>query len=324
MTSAIKRWVRLWALPYLHRWQYFYDVSRARWRAFSLRTKWLDCRDRRKALKNPVHVLQDQQGIRFVLYPWDKPNLLRLVRRVYDVAEFQAIPRLVKPGDVACDIGANAGVYSVLLSRLCGPSGRVWAFEPVPDTYWRLRETLALNRCDNVLAVQAAIADTDGTATMNLFEPRFSEWNSLGKPSMLKPNGRRVSPRESVEVPSHTLDEFCDEHRIERVHFLKVDVEGFELSVFRGAERLLAERRIDFICFEISKDPLKGAGVQSRDVFRALEIHGYKAYRFDTVTGIFQGPIQDTPEEWTNFFASHKDLSKIVELAGDAEEMQKR
>jgi FkbM family methyltransferase len=289
-----------------------------------LRTKWLDFRDRRKALKNPVHVLQDQQGIRFVLYPWDKPNLLRLVRRVYDVAEFQAIPKLVKPGDVACDIGANAGVYSVLLSRLCGRSGRVWAFEPVPDTYWRLRETLALNRCDNVLAVQAAIADTDGTATMNLFEPRFSEWNSLGKPSMLKPNGRRVSPRESVEVPSHTLDEFCDEHQIERVHFLKVDVEGFELSVFRGAERLLAERRIDFICFEISKDPLKGAGVRSRDVFRALEIHGYKAYRFDTVTGIFQGPIQDTPEEWINFFASHKDLSKIVELASDAEEMQKR
>ena len=288
VAGAIKRYIRPWALPYLHRWQGFYDVSRGRRRAFTLRGMWLDLLDHRKALKDPVRILQDHQGIRFVLYPWDKPNLLNLVRRTYDQSEFQAIPRLVKPGDIACDIGANVGVYTVLLSRLCGRSGRVWAFEPVPDTYWRLRETLALNRCDNVAPVQAAIADTDGTARMNLFKPQFSEWNTLGKPSMLTRDGRRVSPGESVQVPSHTLDQFCDEHRIERIHFLKVDVEGFELSVFRGAETLLREQRVDFICFEISKDPLKGAGVQSRDVFKARKFMGITPIDSTKSQGIFK------------------------------------
>ncbi len=321
---AIKRRIRPWGLPYLHRWQWFYDVSRSIWRAFSWRGVWLDLLDRRKVLKNPVRILQDYQGIRFVLYPWDKANLLNLVRRTYDRAEFLAIPRLVKGGDIAFDLGANAGAYSVLLSRLCGPSGRVWAFEPVPDTYWRLRETLALNRCENVVAVQAAVADRQGTATMNLFDPQFSEWSTLGKPSMLGPDGRRVSPSESVEVPSHALDQFCAEHGIERVQFLKVDVEGFELSVFRGAETLLREQRVDFICFEISKDPLKGAGVQSRDVFKALEVHGYRSYRFEKAKGTFEGPVEDTPEEWTNFFASYKDLSNVGELADNAQESQTR
>src|SRR6266851_9396362 len=218
---AIKRRIRPWALPYLHRWQWFYDVSRSIWRAFSWRGVWLDLLDRRKVLKNPVRILQDYQGIRFVLYPWDKANLLNLVRRTYDRAEFLAIPRLVKGGDIAFDLGANAGAYSVLLSRLCGPTGRVWAFEPVPETYWRLRETLALNRCENVIPVQSAVYDKSGSARMNLYGSQFAEWNTLGVPPPRPVNGKQVSPRESVEVPAHTLDRFCEAEKIQRIGFLK-------------------------------------------------------------------------------------------------------
>jgi hypothetical protein len=146
---------------------------------------------------------------------------------------------------------------------------------------------------------------------MNLFGPQFAEWNTLGTPKMTGPDGKLVSPSQSVEVPSWTLDEFCNTERIERINFLKVDVEGFELSVFRGAERLLRERRVDYICFEISQEPLRGAGVESGKVFEALETLGYLAYRFDGRTGAFHGPVRDTAESWTNFFASWKDLSKI-------------
>ena len=92
---------------------------------------------------------------------------------------------------------------------------------------------------------------------------------------------------------------------------MKVDVEGFECSVFRGAERLLREHRVDYICFEISKGPLKSAGIESRSVFEALKAHGYAAYCFDRKTARFQGPVQDTSESWTNFFASWKDLSNL-------------
>jgi FkbM family methyltransferase len=214
----------------------------------------------------------------------------------------------VRPGDVAFDVGANIGIYTALLSRLCGPTGRVFTFEPVPDTYWRLRESLALNRCGNVIPVQSAVCERDGTARINLFDAHFSEWNSLGMPSMFNLDGSRISPHDSVEVPACTLDQFCAAEKIERVNFLKVDVEGFELSVFKGAERLLRERRVDFLCFEISQEPLKGAGVESRQVFQALEALGYSSYGLDRTTGKFYGPIRDSSEEWMNFYASTSDL----------------
>jgi len=302
MTSSVKRWFRTVAAPCLHAWQWFHDYSRGKVREYG---------DRRRALRSDTIVVKDIYGTRFVLYPFDRPNLAALVRHPHDVVEFRAIRSLVGTGHIAFDVGANIGVYSVLLSRLCGSTGRVWAIEPVPDTYWRLRETLALNRCENVTPVQSAVCDVTGVVRMSLFGPQFAEWNTLGTPKMTGPDGKLVSPSQSVEVPSWTLDEFCETQRIERINFLKVDVEGFELSVFRGAERLLQERRVDYICFEISQEPLKGAGVESGKVFEALETLGYLAYRFDGTTGAFHGPVRDTAECWTNFFASWKDLSKI-------------
>jgi len=68
---------------------------------------------------------------------------------------------------------------------------------------------------------------------------------------------------------------------------------------------------VDYICFEISQEPLKGAGVSSRLIFEALETHGYLAYRFDEAEARFHGPIQDTSEYWANFYASWVDLSKV-------------
>lgn len=305
MTPALKRLIRPAVLPCLHTWQRIHDYVLREWR------EYCEYRERRKILRDGTVILKDIHGMRFVLYPFDRPNMFRLIRRGADVVEFEAIPRMVQPGSTALDIGANAGIYAVLLSRLCGPAGRVWAFEPVPDTYWRLRETLALNRCENVIPVRGAVYEKGGTVRMNLFEPEFAEWNSIGRPVMYTESHEPVSPSRSVEVSAYTLDEFCEAQQIERINFMKVDVEGFEASVFRGAERLLRERRVDYICFEISKDPLRGAGINSRQVFEALETHGYNAYRFDGKTRKFQGPIRDTSESWMNFFASWKDLSNF-------------
>jgi len=122
-----------------------------------------------------------------------------------------------------------------------------------------------------------------------------------------------VSPVHSVDVLSQTLDDFCEAEGIARVNFLKVDVEGLELAVFQGAERLLRERCVDYQCFEISIEPLKGAGIDSRQVFAALETQGYQAYRYDELSRTFEGPVRDSSEYWSNFYASWKDLSRIKE-----------
>jgi FkbM family methyltransferase len=269
-----------------------------------------EARERHAALERAAVVLEDDYHVRFVLYPWDRPRMLQFIHRSLDSAEVRAISRLVQAGNVTFDVGANVGKYSVLLSRQCGAGGHVWAFEPVPDTCWRLRETLALNRCENVTSIQAAVCDKDGETRMNVFDPEYSEWNTMGMPAMVTPEGNRVSPTKSVAVPSCTLDEFCRTEKIDRINFLKVDVEGFERTVFAGATRLLRERRVDTLCFEISKEPLKGAGISSRSVFEALETLGYLAYRFDETNGRFHGPVHDSSEYWANFYASWRNLSE--------------
>jgi FkbM family methyltransferase len=294
--------VRSIGRPLVHAWQGLHGEwqNRVRQRA--------EAEERRSLLGAATPIIRDVYGYRFVLYDYDLPRLPLLARHPSDTAEFKAVPRLVKSGDIAFDVGANIGVYSVLLSGLCGQPGRVWAFEPVPETCWRLRETLALNRCANVLPIEAAVCETDGTATMNLFDPGHCVWNSLGRPEM-GPDGAKVLPRASVDVPSLTLDGFCDREGIEHINFLKVDVEGFEVFVFRGAERLLRDHRVDYICFEISQQPLKGAGFTSRQVFAELEKWGYGVYELNKRNASFAGPVRDTNEEFANFFASAKNMT---------------
>lgn len=305
--------VRSLGRPLVRAWQRYYDISRGkqRIREMARLEEQQNEQERLRLLREAMPIFKDVNGFRFVLYPYDAANLLNLARHPADVAEFEVIPRLVHPGDVAFDIGANIGLYSVLLDRLCGPSGRVWAFEPVPETYWRLRETLALNRCGNVVPVQAAVCKREGGIVVNLFGPEHSEWNSLGTPCMKEVNGGSVVPERSVGVPACSLDQFCANENIKRINFLKVDVEGFEIPVFEGAESLLSERRVDYICFEVSRSPLKGAGFESRQVFEALERHGYLSYTVEKTGGKFEGPVQDTTEEWANFFASPRDLRSL-------------
>jgi FkbM family methyltransferase len=307
LTKSIKKWIRPAVLPCIHGWQSFRDYG------LGILQEYID---RQRSDDDRLKVARDVHGIRFVLYPFDRKNLPCLITRFHDIPEFHVIPSLVENGGTAIDIGANAGLYSVLFSRLCGRTGRVWAFEPVPDTYWRLRETLALNRCENVVPVQAAICDKAGTATMNLFEPQFAEWNSLGVRTVATSDGVHVSPTSSIEVPSYALDRFCDQHQIEHIDFLKVDVEGFELSVFRGAETLLKEGRVDYICYEIAKVPLQSAGTDTKTVIRFLEACGYRTYRLNSESKRFEGPIHDTFEPWANFFASHQDLTNLHAING--------
>jgi hypothetical protein len=141
---------------------------------------------------------------------------------------------------------------------------------------------------------------------LNVFPAAYSAWSSRGEPAYAGADGVAVSRSTRVEVPCTTLDEFCGAQGIARIHFLKVDVEGYERDVFRGAARLLAARKIDFIGFEISQIPLQGAGRTAREVFETLAATGYAAYRFEERGDRFEGPVRDSTEVWTNYFASWK------------------
>jgi FkbM family methyltransferase len=133
------------------------------------------------------------------------------------------------------DIGAHHGLYTLLASRKVGPSGRVMAFEPSPREYGILIRHLRLNGCLNVQTWQCALGSRNGKAELFLVEGQETGCNSLRPPKVSEPT-------RSISVPVLTLDSCLQREKMETVHFIKLDVEGAEIEVLRGAEQLLARQ----------------------------------------------------------------------------------
>ena len=143
----------------------------------------------------------------------------------------RALPRFLKAGDFAIDVGAFVGFYSQRLSRLVGPAGLVWSFEPMPPTYEIL--TAALRRLDlsNVCAFPYAVSDRDGAATMEI--PRYTGGGESWWDARIVDHGPREAFRR-FEIATKTLDSLLvDTDR--PVTFMKIDAEYHELPCIRGA-----------------------------------------------------------------------------------------
>lgn len=148
----------------------------------------------------------------------------------YEDREVAALCALIEPGTTVFDVGANIGLSALEFART---AGSVIAFEPHPDTAARLAANLASNAVRNVGIVQAAVGSAPGTVTFH-----ESASPTLSSASVIPPDLVR-----SFEVPVTTVDgEWLDAGR-PRVSALKVDVEGGELDVLRGASALLASER---------------------------------------------------------------------------------
>ncbi len=153
----------------------------------------------------------------------------------------------VGPGEVALDIGANLGWYSVILDRLCDPDGRVLAFEPDPESYALLEWNLERNDCARVTPYNIGVGDAPGMITLH----RYKSSNN-GRHTLLEGS----TSGGTVEVPVVRLDAFWETHRLgeRRIRFMKVDVEGFEIFVLRGAQALLT--RCDRLVLEYNPESL--------------------------------------------------------------------
>ena len=144
--------------------------------------------------------------------------------------EYAAFHAIVRPGMTVLDIGANVGAYALVFAAWVGAKGRVFAFEPAPDACAGLRTHVTLNGFDDrVTIVQAAIAGSSGSAPFAVHPSGGA--SSLALESVA--NGTRVT------VPTQTIDDVCKAHELLPA-VIKIDVEGAELDVLRGARQTLA------------------------------------------------------------------------------------
>jgi FkbM family methyltransferase len=153
--------------------------------------------------------------------------------------------RLVNPGSIVCDIGANIGVVTLVLSRLVGPTGRVYAFEPNPRCYESLEAAVQQNQATNVSVQQFALGAEPGE-----LELAFPEHNA-GAGSLKRRSTDNIG--HTVRVPVRRLEDFATEQGIREIHFLKIDVEGFESEVLSGGLQTLTSYRPDAILFETNE-----------------------------------------------------------------------
>jgi len=166
---------------------------------------------------------------------------------IHELAIQEYLVRELKAGDVFCDVGANAGFFSLLGSRCVGSEGRVFAFEPLVEDARSIRAQLHLNDVSHCTVVEAAVADRSGWI-------EFCEGaeSSTGHVNPREGQGSGVS---SIQVKAITLDDFLKTSP--PPDFIKMDVEGAELLVLCGARRMLAGKRPPKMLIEFHSDRLR-------------------------------------------------------------------
>lgn len=184
---------------------------------------------------------------------------------VFDLTVSEVLYRLIRPGDRVVDAGANIGYMTMLAARAAGPQGSVVAFEPHPDLFRILQSNAeqAVKQPNAPIKLRnVALGETAGRATLVIPEA-MSTNDGIAHIGTVANAGERA-----IEVELVALD---DELGSGNVGVVKIDVEGFEAAVLRGARRALSERRIREIVFEDHEGP-------KSETCRLLESFGYEIF----------------------------------------------
>ena len=224
-----------------------------------------------------------------------------------DEALTRFLRRHIREGSVFLDVGANLGYYSILAATLCGPGGRVHAFEPQRLLARHLRASIERNAFgDRVYLNEAAVgADHGGSAT--LFYAQDDE-TFIGIPSLFRHPW--LEGGQEVAVPVISLDEYVRQHGLSRVDVIKIDVEGAEMLALEGMRELLKRGHPRFILLEAWGDTLHfdsfaagaaltpAAGSTRFDAMRDfMRDHGYEAHALSpdgTLGPRFEGPVRES------------------------------
>lgn len=192
----------------------------------------------REWLKRVYHAaLMIQTGGRGLACTLPRGELVRALPEYrhlsWNPAEYNAFRSVVRPGMVALDVGANVGAYSLLLGQWVGPAGKVFAFEPAPKPFNGLVRHVRLNHLERIIhPVPSAVGAARSTAPLLLA-------STAGESRL----ATSVEGQDrTIDVPVTSLDAFCAAEQI-APDFIKVDVEGAELDVLRGARETIRRGR---------------------------------------------------------------------------------
>lgn len=209
------------------------------------------------------------QGHKMFLHP--KTTLDYTLEKDHEPFETEIIEKHVKPGDVVVDVGANIGYYTLIFARLVGKEGRVFAFEPDPDNFALLKKNVEVNGYKNVIIEQKAVSDKSGQIKLYL-NPE-----NVGMHRIYRSN----YAHESIQVESITLDDYFNNFD-RKIDLVKMDIEGAEISAFKGM-RSLAQNNPDLkIVTEFVPAFISEFNYKSEDFLELLAQSGFILYEIDS------------------------------------------
>lgn len=184
----------------------------------------------------------------------------------YEYESVEWSRKLIRPGMTVVDIGAHVGYYTRLFSRLVGPSGTVLAFESHPENFAVLRKNVSGRKHRNVKLFDVALADQVGSV------PLYVSPGSTNH-SLLE---GFTQAQEVIEVKGTTLDTVLSEVGIDRIDFVKIDVEGAEPLVLAGMQQTISRSSDMNLLIEYNPKALACGGVEPKEMVEVLQKAGFQ------------------------------------------------
>jgi FkbM family methyltransferase len=201
-----------------------------------------------------------------------------LIEGGFEAVELETARSFARPGTTAIDVGANVGIYSLVMAAAVGSEGCVFSIEPDPANAVRLKANLALNAIHNTTVVQAAAAETEGPITLQLSDD--PAYHSLFAPKQ----ARRIVGAEAVS--GLRIDRIWKEAGTPTVSIMKVDVEGAELTVLKGSRELLKINHPTLLLEAASKEELEALhGLLTPLGYRRRQVIGFAPWNHLFVWG---------------------------------------
>jgi FkbM family methyltransferase len=204
------------------------------------------------------------QGHKIYLDPVDS---LRLTSsNIYEPFSVEIISKLLKKGDIALDIGANIGYFTLILANQVGNNGKVYAFEPSPQNCSLLKKNVTANGYKNVIIELKAVSDKSSTIQLYL------SLRSSGQHSLFNHSG----DCKSTKVQSISLDKYFPSNTV--IDFIKMDIQGAEILAFQGMNRLLIDNQDIKLIIEFCPILLSNAGFEPGEYIENLTSFGFSIF----------------------------------------------
>lgn len=187
----------------------------------------------------------------------------------YEAGTLWCFDFLIKPGDIILDAGANIGLTAIYASKLAGSKGIVYGFEPLPSTFEIFCKNIRINRIKNIVPIKIALSNYNGNGSIypNLHINRGAASLNYNQVDQIP-----------IEVQVQTLNSWIIENNIIKINFLKIDVEGSELELLKGAKELFENSPKPTICVEYSQNVTRDNNINDLYDFLKNDL-GYRLFK---------------------------------------------